>query len=187
MAENRMNTTPPQPLWVIMGVSGCGKSYIGEKIAHAFQLPFIEGDNYHPQANIDKMAAGIPLQDEDRQDWLATLALTLKAAHESGSGAVLSCSALKKKYRDVLNISGTLPITFLHLHGSMSDIKTRIEARKNHFMPPALLESQFNTLERPTPPEHFITLNVSATPEDHIQTMRQLHSKISSTNPTVRQ
>ena len=132
---------------VIMGVSGCGKSTLGQAIAHALQLSFIEGDNYHPQSNVDKMRKGVPLDDTDWSVWLS--ALHKEAAAHAHSGAVIACSALKESYRHQLSIGMEDQFLWIHLHGTYDVILSRMQARSAHFMPLALLRSQFDTLEIP--------------------------------------
>lgn len=128
-----------------MGVSGCGKTTVAERLGQRLGLVFAEGDAHHPKANVDKMASGRPLTDEDRQPWLATLAAWTRDQHAAGSSTVLSCSALRRRYRDVLR--GAVPGTFfVHLHADFDVLAERMRHRA-HFMPLALLESQFETLE----------------------------------------
>ena len=133
---------------IVMGVSGSGKSTIGRALAAALGLPFIEGDDYHPRANVDKMAAGQPLDDADRAPWLATLAEVLARAEAEGGG-VLACSALKKRYRDVLRSGLTGEARVVYLDGSASLLAERLANRDGHFFPPHLLASQFEALEPP--------------------------------------
>lgn len=132
---------------VVMGVSGTGKTTVGEQLADQLGLPFLEGDSLHPAANIAKMSAGRPLDDDDRRPWLETLA-SLLAAHEAdGVGTVLTCSALRRSYRDLLR--GGLPagaVYFVHLAAPESVLRDRME-RRDHFMPASLLRSQLDTLE----------------------------------------
>jgi gluconokinase len=131
---------------VVMGVSGCGKSSVGAALAHALGVPLIEGDDFHPPANVAKMAAGIALDDGDREQWLAVLATEL-AAH--AAGAVLTCSALKRSYRDVLRRTNP-GLRFVHLHISPNDALQRVAARAGeHMFPPSLVDSQFAALESP--------------------------------------
>lgn len=128
-----------------MGVSGCGKSAVGQQIAQALGLPLIEGDEFHPAANIDKMRQGVPLDDFDRAGWLERLGTEL-ARH--ASGAVLTCSALKRSYRDILR--GAAPgLRFVHLALTQQQALQRVAARGGHFYPPSLVASQFAALEDP--------------------------------------
>ncbi|PXF32769.1 hypothetical protein WH50_02570 [Pokkaliibacter plantistimulans] len=153
------------PVIVVMGVSGCGKSLIGQRLADRLGLSFVEGDAYHPQCNVDKMSQGIPLTDEDRRDWLALLADKLAAADSQGTGLVLSCSSLKGIYRDQLR-SGCASLQFVYLQGSYSTIKQRMAARQGHFMPTSLLDSQFGTLEEPLEEPGVAVCDVRQSPDD---------------------
>ena len=131
---------------VVMGVSGSGKSTIGALIAHSLDVQFTDADGLHPQANIVKMAGGVPLTDADRWPWLALVGQALADAGAEGRGLVVACSALKRVYREA--ISQAAPnVRFVHLAGSLEVLSTRLEGRSEHFMPPALLESQLATLE----------------------------------------
>ena len=130
---------------VVMGVSGCGKSAIGQRLADALGLPLIEGDSFHPPANIRKMERGIALTDDDRAGWLKLLGEQL-SAHPAG--AVMTCSALKRSYRDRLR--GAMPgLQFVHLALSQQDALQRVARREGHFYPPSLVASQFEALEDP--------------------------------------
>ncbi|MCC2970680.1 gluconokinase [Massilia sp. IC2-476] len=152
------------PLWVVMGVSGCGKSDIGRRLAQALQARFIEGDAFHPPENLTKMAAGVPLTDEDRRGWLLALRAELQRAADAGEGAVLSCSALKRIYRDVLRGSDAGAVCFVHLNGPRELIAQRMAARSGHFMPVSLLDSQLRTLEPLQPDEYGLTLDLRESP-----------------------
>lgn len=131
---------------IVMGVSGSGKSTVGEKLAEALNLPFLEGDSLHPQSNVDKMVAGIPLQDEDRWPWLEQIGERLAAAHD---GIVVSCSSLKKSYRDRMRTASGGPLMFVFLDGSFDILHQHMGQRTGHFMPVKMLESQLTTLESP--------------------------------------
>jgi len=145
---------------VVMGVSGCGKSSVGQQLAQALGLGFVEGDALHPPENVARMAAGTPLTDADRAGWLAVIGQQLAQARKAGTGLVVSCSALKRSYRDGLR--ATCPgLRFLHLHGSANLLRQRMQARNGHYMPPSLLDSQLATLELPGADEHAITLDVA--------------------------
>jgi gluconokinase len=151
--------------WVVMGVSGCGKSEIGSRLAARLGVPHIEGDNDHPAANIRKMAAGIPLDDEDRRGWLLLLQARIRDAAEHGRGMVLSCSALKRRYRDLLR-QGDPDLAFVHLHGDRELIASRMLARPGHFMPVKLLDSQLADLELLQADERGVQLDIAATPDE---------------------
>jgi gluconokinase len=144
---------------VIMGVSGCGKSTVGEGLAKALHLPFLEGDSLHPPRNVALMAAGTPLTDEDRAGWLDTIAARL-AALPDDEGLVVSCSALKRAYRDRLRRAAP-DVRFVHLHGTPVLLAQRLQQRQHLYMPPTLLDSQLATLEMPTADEHVIALNIA--------------------------
>jgi gluconokinase len=149
--------------WVVMGVSGCGKSAIGTALAAALNIPFVEGDAFHPAANVAKMSAGIPLDDEDRAAWLLLLQAQIAAAKQAGTGLVVSCSALKRRYRDLLR-AGDPALYFVHLDGERELIASRLRNRAGHFMPPALLESQLRDLEPLQADEAGLRLDVADTP-----------------------
>lgn len=135
---------------VIMGVSGCGKSPVGAALAKALTIPYRDGDDLHPAANVEKMRAGIPLTDDDRWPWLDHVAATLRDAAPVIIGC---CSALRRAYRDRIRAGAGGPVQFVHLTGSRAVIAARMAARKGHYMPPTLLDSQFATLEPPGPDE----------------------------------
>jgi len=138
----------PSGQFVVMGVSGCGKSSVAEMLAAETNGLFLDADDFHPPENKAKMAAGIPLTDEDRWPWLDTLNRELKEHAGSTRPVFLACSALRQVYRDKLS-AGLPALLFIYLKGSKELIQQRIQSRQNHFMPPALLESQFATLEEP--------------------------------------
>lgn len=148
-------------LLVVMGVSGCGKSTVAAALAAALDARFLDGDDFHPEANIAKMRGGTPLSDADRWPWLDRLGQALAA----GEGrAVAACSALRRAYRDRLRAAAGEPVRFLHLAAPEAVIAARLAARAGHFMPPALLASQFASLEPPGPDEDAVTLDVSGDP-----------------------
>ncbi|MGO4596632.1 gluconokinase [Terrabacter sp. 2RAF25] len=134
----------PPPLVVVMGVSGSGKTTVGAALAQRLRVPFADADDFHPEANIAKMSAGVPLSDDDRGPWLGIIGDWL--ASHADTGGVVSCSALRRAYRDVLTAAATQAY-FIHLHGTPQVIATRVAGRPGHFMPAALVESQFETLE----------------------------------------
>jgi carbohydrate kinase (thermoresistant glucokinase family) len=146
-----------------MGVSGSGKSTIGERLADALHWPFQEGDDLHPAANIAKMHAGHPLTDADRAPWLAAIAAKLDAWRAAGSAGVITCSALRRAYRAQLT-TGRPEVRLVYVRGTFDTIHDRMEARSGHFMPVGLLESQFDTLEEPGPDEHAIILPIEQPP-----------------------
>lgn len=132
---------------ILMGVSGCGKTSVGKQLSNQIGLPFFDADDYHPQANIDKMSNNMPLNDGDRTPWLETLAAQIDEWDISG-GAILACSALKESYRKILS-SGDVSIFWVFLSGSFELIQKRMKTRTNHYMKPELLQSQFDALEIP--------------------------------------
>jgi gluconokinase len=147
---------------VVMGVSGCGKSEIGQRIAQRLGLPLIEGDAFHPPANIEKMKSGVPLTDDDRAGWLDVLAREL-ATHPQG--AVLTCSALKRSYRDRLR-AATPRLKFVHLALSQEEAQRRVASRPGHFYPPALVASQFAALEDPAGEPGVVVVDATLPLED---------------------
>lgn len=149
---------------VVMGVSGCGKTTVGQGLAAALGLPFIEGDDLHPPANVARMAAGIPLTDADREGWLQSIGAALAAEPR---GAVASCSALKRAYRDRLR-AAVPGLRLVHLHGAPALLAERLALRRGHYMPPSLLQSQLDTLELPGADEHAIVLDIGLTPEQQL-------------------
>lgn len=156
---------PNAPI-VVMGVSGSGKSTVGAALARRLGVPYADADTFHPQANITKMRAGTPLTDDDRYPWLNAVGQWL-AIH--GDGGVMSCSALARRYRDQLR--SQCPATeFLHLTGSPELIASRQADRPGHFMPPALMKSQFDALEPLQPDEHGMTLDVGQSVETIVET-----------------
>jgi len=152
------------PNLVFMGVCGCGKSTVAELYARRTGATPIEADAFHPPANIAKMSAGTPLTDADRAGWLAAMADRLAAGKARGEAMVVTCSALKKSYRDRLR-QGDPDLFFVFLDGSRELLQARMDARKGHFMPPGLLGSQLATLERPDPAaERCLTVSIALTP-----------------------
>jgi carbohydrate kinase (thermoresistant glucokinase family) len=151
-------------LTVVMGVSGCGKTTIAAGIARETGWDLLEGDAFHPPANIEKMKHGIPLTDEDRWPWLQAIAAKGAELRGQGTSCVVACSALKRSYRDVL-LGDRIDTNLVYLRGSQALIAERIARRRNHFMPPGLLDSQFATLEEPGPEEHPIVAEIDGTPD----------------------
>ena len=152
-------------LYVIMGVSGSGKSLIGARLARELHLEFVEGDDLHPPDNVRRMAAGIPLTDNDRTGWLMAIAARLREARRAGTGLVASCSALKRSYRDMLRSSGDANVRFVYLAGTSELLAERLASRRGHFMPPSLLESQLAILEEPSPDEHAWVCDIRKAPD----------------------
>jgi gluconokinase len=151
---------------VIMGVSGCGKSFIGDRLAQALGGTFADADDFHPTVNIEKMAHGIPLKDADRWPWLDILREQIVSYRSGTSCYVLACSALKQSYRDrIRGDDSQETLSFVYLKGSKELIRQRMEQR-DHFMPPALLDSQFNTLEEP---QDAIDVHIELSPDDIIR------------------
>ncbi|HWW69467.1 MAG TPA: gluconokinase [Duganella sp.] len=149
--------------WVVMGVSGCGKSTVGQALATARGVAFVEGDAFHPPANVAKMSAGLALNDDDRTDWLLALQAEVAEARQAGVGLVLSCSSLKRRYRDLLRAADPA-LRFAHLSGARELIADRMQARVGHYMPPSLLDSQFKDLQPLQADEAGITLAITAPP-----------------------
>ena len=150
------------PAIVVMGVSASGKSLVGARLADRLGVPFCEGDDLHPAANIAKMKAGHPLDDADRAPWLARIADWIEG---HAAGGVVSCSALKHAYRDRLRQGQASQPAFVLLDPPRAILERRIAGRHGHFMPPALLDSQLATLERPTPGEHALTITADDPPD----------------------
>lgn len=147
-----------------MGVCGSGKSLIGTQLARELDVEFVEGDDLHPPENVKRMAAGIPLTDDDRQGWLVEIATRLREARQAGVGLVVSCSALKRRYRDLLRSTGDADVRFVYLAGNRAIIAERMANRRGHYMPTTLLESQLAILEEPSADERAWRCDISAAP-----------------------
>ena len=161
----------------MMGVSGSGKTTIARGVAERLGWEVVEGDDFHPPANVAKMSAGIPLQDEDRWPWLAAIAARIDVLRAAGRSAVIACSALKRSYRAVL-IGERKDVVLVYLQGTQALIAARVAARKGHFMPPGLLDSQFAALEEPGPDEHPITVSVAPAPAEIVaETITRLRQR----------
>jgi gluconokinase len=155
---------------VIMGVSGCGKSTIAALLAGRLGWALAEGDDLHPQANIDKMAHGIPLDDADREPWLAAIGALIDRWRGADMKGVVTCSALKRAYRD--RLAAQRPdLRFIYLQGSKALIADRLARRLGHFMPPDLLDSQFAALEEPTQDEPALTVPIGPAPKQLVETI----------------
>jgi carbohydrate kinase (thermoresistant glucokinase family) len=162
-------TVPRQPtVIVLMGVAGSGKTTIGQKLAAALRWPFRDADEFHPAANIAKMASGTPLDDDDRRPWLAALRAFITATLSEGRSAVVTCSALRESYRAVLG-DGLPQVKFVHLAGNFDLISRRLAARTGHFMKPEMLASQFATLEAP---QNALTIDVAQSPDAIVAEIR---------------
>jgi gluconokinase len=154
---------------VVMGVEGVGKTTIGRRLAQELGWLFVEGDDFHPAANVEKMHRGEPLTDADRAPWLQALRQRIDALVAAGQSAVVGASALKQAYRDVL-ASGRPEVRFVYLKGSADVLRERLARRRGHFMPPALLTSQLETLEEPT---GALTVDVTPAPDELVATIRR--------------
>jgi carbohydrate kinase (thermoresistant glucokinase family) len=150
---------------ILMGVSGCGKSTIGALLASRLQWEFEDADWFHPASNVDKMHSGIPLTDEDRWPWLDAIAIWIDQTRRSGGHGVIACSALKRRYRDIL-IGDRADVGLIYLKGDEELIARRLATRHEHFMPRRLLHSQFEALEEPGPDESPIIVSIGPQPRE---------------------
>lgn len=165
-----MKPAAPNPLVLIfMGVSGCGKTTVGKLFAKKAGAIFIEGDEFHPAENVEKMRRGIPLTDQDRTEWLGTLRQIITRSLNQGTLTVMTCSALKAAYRDRLQ-DGDARVQFVYLTGPRALLEQRLKARKNHYMPPTLLDSQLTTLE---PPADALTFSCEKSPDEIVSALMQ--------------
>lgn len=149
---------------VVMGVCGCGKTSVGGALAEALARPFLEGDDLHPPDNIARMAAGIPLTDEDRRGWLDAIAERISCAIRDRVPLVVTCSSLKRRYRDRLRAGGD--VVFVYLRGDRETIRRRVLGRPGHFMPVSLVDSQFGDLEEPQPDERAFVCDIGQAPHE---------------------
>lgn len=154
---------------IVCGVSGTGKSTVGKLLAEELKLPFFDGDDFHPESNVQKMKSGVALKDQDRQPWLESLSIEL-ASWESNSGAVLACSALKESYRKILSSQCKKNITWIMLHGSTELLTERLESRKGHYFDSRLLDSQLDTLELP---DYGWIIDVQQPPDEIVSDISQ--------------
>ncbi|QFQ88992.1 AAA family ATPase [Paracoccus kondratievae] len=153
---------------VVMGVSGAGKSTTGEALARHLGWPFVEGDSFHPEANVAKMRAGIPLDDADREPWLRALATEIARNEAQRQSSVMGCSSLKRAYRDILR-TGAPVVRFLHVHGSRELLESRLSHREGHFFPAKLLDSQLATLELLGPDEDGTVVDMALPVEEQVR------------------
>lgn len=159
-----MSASAP-PVLVFMGPSGTGKSTVAAMLAGRLGWAFQEGDDLHSAANVAKMAAGHALDDDDRRPWLETVAAWIDESAAAGRPGIITCSALRRRYRDVLRRDN---VTFVLLDGDAATVRERLMRRQGHFMPPALLDSQFATLEVPDPDEQAIRVALDQTPQEQV-------------------
>ena len=152
---------------IIFGVSGAGKTTVGKLLARELGWHFLEADDFHPAANIEKMRNGQPLTDEDRWPWLDCLRKQIEQLLSAGENAVLACSALKRAYRDRLRVSDE--VKFVFLRGDYALVEKQLRSRREHFMNPDLLQSQFDDLEEPQPDENALTIELGRTPEQIVE------------------
>jgi gluconokinase len=168
----------PAPVLVVMGVAGTGKSTVAGMLSEQLNCELQEGDDLHPAANVAKMTAGIPLDDEDRWPWLDAIGAWIKKKAQHGEPGIVTCSALKRSYRDRLRGPNVI---FVFLNGPRAVIEARMASRKHHFMPTALLDSQLATLEPPGPDENVLEVNLAGRPEEEVaEVLNTLQSRIGS-------
>jgi gluconokinase len=171
------------PILVVMGVAGTGKSTVAGLLAEQLNWEFQEGDALHPPANVAKMSAGTPLTDADRWPWLDAIAAWIKDKAQRGEPGILTCSALKRSYRDRLRGPNVI---FVFLNGPREVIAARMAARPDHFMPPALLNSQLATLEPPTADENVLAVNLGATPQEEVAEVLHALERRTESQPGTR-
>ena len=161
-----MPSGKPVRIVVVMGVAECGKTSVGSALGDREGAPFLDGDDYHPAANVAKMSAGTPLTDDDRWPWLEALARALAEVAEANGRVFAACSALKRAYRERLTVAAGEPVLFVHLAGGRDLIGARIGARRGHYMPSALLDSQFAVLEPPQADEFAVSVAIDGTVDE---------------------
>jgi carbohydrate kinase (thermoresistant glucokinase family) len=162
---------------IVMGVSGCGKTTIAELLSCELGWEYRDGDEFHPKSNVEKMHSGTPLTDDDRWPWLKAIAAWIDNKRQAGEHAIVTCSALKKSYRDIL-IGPRKDVGLIYLKGTEDLIAERLSKRHGHFMPKALLRSQFQTLQEPGPDEHPVTVSIVPAPEEIAAAiLRELRSR----------
>ena len=170
------------PVIVVMGVSGCGKTTVASELARLLDCEFVEGDAFHPSANVEKMRAGIPLTDADRRDWLLALAQRMRHAREQNQALALSCSALKRSYRDVLR-TAVPDLQLVHLVADFELIAQRMSQRPGHYMPASLLESQFAALEAPGTDENAWAMPATQSASAIVQSLGQRLQSLPARTP----
>lgn len=168
MNAGRSSDRSRAPYVVVMGVTGTGKTTTGRLLATRLGVPFADADDFHSRANIAKMASGIPLDDADREPWLASVGRWIRDREAAGTGAVVACSALKRRYRDILR-SFVSEIYFLHLTADRPELLERLSARRGHFMPVSLLDSQLAACEPLQTGERGIAVHVGRTPAEAVE------------------
>lgn len=179
----REDNSPRSPrVMVVMGVSGCGKSTVGALLALRLRWEFEDADWFHPAANVDKMHAGIPLTDEDRWPWLDAVAAWIDKTRRSGGHDIIACSALKRRYRNVL-IGNRSDVRLVYLKGDETLIARRIATRHEHFMPRSLLHSQFEALEEPGPDENPIIVSIEPQPREIVARILSALNMIEGAQP----
>ncbi|HEV2636801.1 MAG TPA: gluconokinase [Actinocrinis sp.] len=176
MATEADTTTAKPMILLVTGVSGSGKTTIGTLLADRLGWTYAEADLFHPEANMAKMAQRIPLDDADRGPWLDAIGDWIDAATEAGTPAVVTCSGLKRAYRDRLR-AGRENVRLVYLDVDQETVAARLAERKEHFFPPELLASQFRDLEAPTDGEHVIRVRVDASPEEVVERVLHLVSE----------
>jgi gluconokinase len=163
---------------ILMGVSGSGKTAVGERLAERLRVPFFEGDDFHPKANVEKMSSGVPLDDDDRWPWLDAIAAAIKKSTEPV--LIVSCSALKRAYRERLSAGTGRSLVFVFLDASRETLAARLEGRHHHFMPAALLDSQLRTLEGPAPGENAIRVSVEPPLDEVVDSVASALAEVAS-------
>ena len=167
---------------VVMGVSGSGKSTVAAQLAESLGVPFLESDEYHAARNIEKMSAGVALEDSDRWPWLESLGLALGSTARQQGCVVSACSALKRSYRECLRNAAGVPLQFVFLRADSALVRERMSTRVTHFMPPSLLETQFATLEIPDDSEGALTLDSAAAVPSLVAAIRNAVKRRSRTH-----
>ena len=167
-ASHALPAAPSPQILIVMGVSGTGKTTVARALSQRLGWPFQEGDDLHPPENVAKMHAGTPLTDADRLPWLHAIAAWIDAREAAGEPGIVTCSALKHAYREIL-IGDRPRVRLVYLQGDKALIARRLASRKNHFMPPGLLDSQFATLEEPVAQEHALTVPIDGPPEQAVE------------------